>query len=137
MYTFSLDCMKYQIMSRVLVIMGLMGFAEPINFERRVVEPINFWVYSIENYILTLEGFEPINSDSRRANNIRIDGSWKMFTAKGIWNRIYTKTGAITQSFYNINGNCCAKGLSWFVKNFRGLGVFDPCPNVPATLYVN
>ena len=39
---------------RGLVSMGSMGSAEPINFETRVLEPINFWGNSIETHILTL-----------------------------------------------------------------------------------
>ena len=42
--------------SRGLVSMGSMGSAKPINFERRVLAPINFLDNSIEIHILTLNG---------------------------------------------------------------------------------
>ena len=45
--------------------MGSMGSAEPINFERRVLEPINFLDNSIEIHILTLNGTEIINLQKR------------------------------------------------------------------------
>ena len=38
---------------RGFVSMGSMGLAEPINFERRVLEPIIFLGNSIESHILT------------------------------------------------------------------------------------
>ena len=36
--------------------MGSMGLVEPINFERRVLEPIIFWGNSLETLILTKNG---------------------------------------------------------------------------------
>ena len=63
---------------RGLVIMGLMGSAEPINFERKVLEPIKFekiqlklifWYWmalKLGNFLISQKSFEPINSYSRR-----------------------------------------------------------------------